>query len=140
MVLGKKWVLKQHFNGLPKLEDFELVEEELPALQENQFIFRSHYISVDPYQRPYTARMTPPFTMIGSSVATIEESKHPGYPEGSDIIIYAGWVERGVASPDVHGALGPPQIVPKLGNISKTHLLGACGMPGNTAYFGLLEI
>jgi prostaglandin reductase 1 len=45
-----------------------------------------------------------------------------------------------VASPDVHGALGPPQIVPKLDNISKTHLLGACGMPGNTAYFGLLEI
>ena len=102
MVLGKKWVLKQHFNGLPKLEDFEIVEEELPALQENQFVFQSHYISVDPYQRPYTARMTPPFTMIGSSIATIEESKHPGYPVGSDIIIYAGWVERGVASPDVH--------------------------------------
>ena len=82
------------------------------------------YISVDPYQRPYTARMTPPLTMIGSSVATIEESKHPGYPEGSDIIIYDGWVERDVANPEVHGALGPPQIVPKLGNISKTHLLG----------------
>ena len=82
--------------------------------------------------------------MIGSSLATIEESKHPGYPEGSDIIIYAGWVERDVANPDVHGALGHPQIAPKLGStkldISKTHLLGACGMPGNTAYFVLLEI
>ena len=62
--------------------------------------------------------------MIGSSLETIEESKHPGYPERSDIIIYAGWFERDVANPDVHGALGPPQIVPKLGNISKTHLLG----------------
>jgi len=140
MVLGKRWVLKHHFNGLPKKEDFELVEEELPALQPNQFVFQSHYISVDPYQRPYSARMTTPMTMMGSSVATIEESKHPKYPVGSVIIIYAGWVEKGVSSPDMAGPLGPPRIVPKLENISKSHLLGACGMPGNTAYFGLLEI
>jgi len=141
MVLGRKWVLKNHFDGLPKQSDFELVEEELPPLQENQFVFRSHFISVDPYQRPYTARLTPPFTMIGSSVAKIEESKNPKYPVGSDIIIYGGWVETGIASPEVPGALRkPPQIVPKLENISNSHLLGACGMPGNTAYFGLLEI
>jgi len=140
MVLGRRWVLKQHFNGLPKKEDFELVEEELPALQPNQFVFRSKFISVDPYQRPYTARMTPPLTMIGSSVATIEESRHPDYPVGADIIIYAGWVERGIASGDAQGALGPPQLAPKLDKISSSHLLGACGMPGNTAYFGFLEI
>merc|ERR1712106_964534 len=140
MVLGKRWVLKHHFDGLPKKEDFELVEEELPPLQPNQFVFQSHYISVGPYQRPYSARMTTPMTMMGSSVATIEESEHPDYPVGSDVIIYAGWVEKGVASPDMAGPLGPPQIVPKLENISKSHLLGACGMPGNTAYFGLLEI
>merc|ERR1712187_123364 len=78
--------------------------------------------------------------MIGSSVATIEESQHPDYPVGADIIIYAGWVERGVASADVKGALGPPQLAPKLDKISSSQLLGACGMPGNTAYFGFLEI
>merc|ERR1711936_1327006 len=49
--------------------------------------------------RPYTMRMTPPFTMIGSSVAEVEESKHPSYPKGSTIIIYAGWVERGYVNP-----------------------------------------
>merc|ERR1719427_1803418 len=48
--------------------------------------------------RPYTMRMTPPFTMIGSSVAEVEESKHPSYPKGSTIIILAGWVERGTVS------------------------------------------
>ena len=68
MVLGRRWLLKRHFDGLPTLEDFELVEEELPALQEDQFVFRSLFIrlaldpglinipppfcSVDPYQRP----------------------------------------------------------------------------------------
>merc|ERR1711936_1411437 len=140
MVVGRKWILKNNFDGFPKPSDFELVQEELPALQDQQFLFRSLYISVDPYQRPYTAMMTPPLTMMGSSVATIEESKHPGYPVGSEVIIYAGWVERGIATPDVPGLLGPPMIVPKLENISLSYLLGACGMPGNTAYFGFLEI
>ena len=40
MVLGRRWVLKQHFVGAPKHEDFELVEEELPALKENEIMFR----------------------------------------------------------------------------------------------------
>merc|ERR1719466_708787 len=96
--------------------------------------------------RPYTMRMTPPFTMIGSSVAEVEESKHPSYPKGSTIIILAGWVERGVVSPDTMGkdspgkTLGGVMPAPDLGPLSKSLLLGACGMPGNTAYFGLLEI
>merc|ERR1711936_684082 len=89
--------------------------------------------------RPYTMRMTPPFTMIGSSVAVVEGSKHPSYPKGSTIIIYAGWVERGIANPDEMGS-GRIRKAADMGSLSKSLLLGACGMPGNTAYFGLLEI
>ena len=55
-------------------------------------LFRSEFLSVDPYMRPYTARMQPPLTMIGSSVAVVEQSKHPDYPTGTTIVIYAGWV------------------------------------------------
>merc|ERR550519_3028982 len=96
--------------------------------------------------RPYTMRMTPPFTMIGSSVAEVEESKHPSYPKGSTIIILAGWVERGIVNPDKMGKdspgnkLGRVMKAADMGSLSKSLLLGACGMPGNTAYFGLLEI
>merc|ERR1711910_180807 len=96
--------------------------------------------------RPYTMRMTPPFTMIGSSVAVVEESKHPSYPKGSTIIILAGWVERGIVNPDKMGKdspgnkLGGVMKAADMGSLSKSLLLGACGMPGNTAYFGLLEI
>ena len=146
MVLGRKWVLKQHFKGNPKPEDFELVEEELAPLKENEIQFHSLFLSVDPYMRPYTMRMTPPFTMIGSSVAEVEESKHPSYPKGSTIIILAGWIERGIVNPDKMGknspgnTLGGIMEVADLGTLSKSLLLGACGMPGNTAYFGLLEI
>merc|ERR1712002_251680 len=96
--------------------------------------------------RPYTMRMTPPFTMIGSSVAEVEESKHPSYPKGSTIIILAGWVERGIVNPDKMGKdspgnnLGGVMVAADMGSLSKSLLLGASGMPGNTAYFGLLEI
>jgi len=146
MVLGRRWILKHHFHGSPKPEDFQLVEEELPALQDRQIQFRSIFLSVDPYMRPYTARMKPPFTMIGSSVAVVEESTHPSYTKGSTIVIMAGWVERGVVSPDSMGkdspggSLGGVMPAPDLGPISKSLLLGTCGMPGNTAYFGLLEL
>ena len=55
--------------------------------------------------RPYTARMTTPlpFTMIGSSLAVVEESRHPAHQQGSHIVILAGWVERGVVNPDTMG-------------------------------------
>ena len=139
MVKGRRWVLKQHFVGEPKPEDFELVEEELPALQENDIQFRSLFLSVDPYMRPYTMRMSPPFTMIGSSVAVVEETRNPKFTVGQTIIILAGWVERGVVNPEKMGkdspgnTLGGIMPAPDLGKLSKSLLLGSCGMPGNTA-------
>merc|ERR1719516_336878 len=96
--------------------------------------------------RPYTARMTPPFTMIGGAVGVVEESKNPEFPVGCTIIHTAGWVKRGVVNPDKmgkaspSGTLGGVKKAVDMGNLSKSQLLGACGMPGNTAYFGLTEI
>merc|ERR1719278_1711258 len=86
--------------------------------------------------RPYTSRMTPPFTMIGSSVAEVEESKHPNFPVGTTIVIPD---KMNKDSPG--GTLGGVMPAPDLpGGLSKSLLIGSCGMPGNTAYFGLLEI
>merc|ERR1719189_312055 len=96
--------------------------------------------------RPYTMRMSPPFTMIGSSVAVVEETRNPKFTVGQTIIILAGGVERGVVNPDKMGkdspgnTLGGVMPAPDLGPLSKSLLLGSCGMPGNTAYFGLLEL
>ena len=146
MVLGRRFVLKHHFVGHPKPEDFDLVEEELPALQDGDIQFRALFLSVDPYMRPYTSRMTPPFTMIGGAVGVVEQSKNPEFPVGCTIVHTAGWVERGVVNPDKmgkaspSGKLGGVKKAVDMGNLSKSLLLGACGMPGNTAYFGLTEI
>merc|ERR1719232_482222 len=68
--------------------------------------------------RPYTKRMNPPFTMIGSSVAEVEETRNPNFKKGQTIVILAGWVERGIVNPDAMGK----------------------NSPGNTAYFGFLEL
>ena len=146
MVLGRKFVLKHHFVGSPKREDFDLVEEELPQLQDNEIQFRALFLSVDPYMRPYTMRMTPPFTMIGGSVGVVEQSKNPNFPVGCTIVHTAGWVERGVVNPDAmgkaspSGKLGGVKKAADMGSLSKSLLLGVCGMPGNTAYFGLVEV
>ena len=56
MVLGKKFVLKNHFDGLPKAEDFELVEENLPELKDGEIFITALYLTVDPYMRAYVRR------------------------------------------------------------------------------------
>ena len=123
MVLGRKWVLKHHFTGNPKPEDFDLVEEKLPPLEENEIQFRSLFLSVDPYMRSYTKRMTPPFTMIGSSVAEVEESRHPTYPKGSTIIIIGGWVERGIVNPDKMGKNSPGNTLGRIMEVADLGIL-----------------
>merc|ERR1719402_1420022 len=92
--------------------------------------------------RPYTSRMKPPFTMIGSSVAEVEESKHPNFPVGATIVIMAGWVERGIVDPDKMnkdspgGTLGGVMPAPDLPNgLSKSLLIGSCGRPGRRLWF-----
>jgi len=137
MVLGRRFVLKHHFEGSPKPEDFDLVEEELPPLKENEIQFRALFLSVDPYMRPYTKSMTLPITMIGGAVGVVEQSKNKDFPVGCTIVHMCGWVERGVVNPSGKGRV---QKATDMGNLSKSLLLGVCGMPGNTAYFGLKEI
>jgi len=143
MVKGQKWVLKHHFSGPPKESDFELVEEELPELKEDEILYRSLFISVDPYQRPFTDSMEVPMTMIGSSVGVVEKSNNPDYPEGSEILVYGGWVERAVINPKLQLPgidMGAPWVIPDLKGLSSRLTLGALGMTGVTAYLGLLNI
>ena len=64
---------------------------------------------------------------------------------GSTIVIGGGWVERGIVNPDKMAGIFPGDFggvmpSPDIGSMSKSLLLGACGMTGNTAYFGFLEL
>merc|ERR1739844_212829 len=97
-------------------------------------------MSVDPYMRPYVSRLTTPFTMIGTGVYKIRESRDAEFPQGGTVVANIGWVKTAIVnSKEQKGGLRlmPDQM---LVGISPSKLLGALGMPGNTAYFGFLEL
>jgi NADPH:quinone reductase len=126
--------------GFPKDSDFKLVESPMPDPEEGQILVRSIYLSVDPYMR---GRMNdvksyaPPVqiggVMGGGAVARVIESNNPQFKEGDIVEGTFGWQDYAVSN-----GQGVRKIDPGLAPISTA--LGVLGMPGLTAYFGLLAI
>lgn len=140
---SKKYVLVKHFEGLPKPSDFEIVEETLPALKNGEILTEAIYISVDPYIRAYSVRLSPGDTIIASQVAKVLESKHPDYKPDDIIVGSFGWRTRVITAVDVQSKepiSTKPYKLPDLGGLPLSLGLGVLGMPGCTAYFGFLEI
>jgi NADPH:quinone reductase len=126
--------------GEPKESDFKLVETEVPVPGPDQFLVQVIYLSVDPYMR---GRMSdrpsyaPPVqigeVMGGSGVGRIIKSNNRRFRANEIVSGYFGWQEYAVSSGD-----GIQKANPEVAPISTW--LGVLGMPGMTAYFGLLEI
>ncbi|XP_060093146.1 prostaglandin reductase 1 [Heteronotia binoei] len=137
MVQTSFWVLKKHFEGFPKLSDFEFKGAELPALKNGDVLLESVFFSVDPYMRPYSKTMMKEGDiMIGSQVAKVLESKDPKFPVGTYVVASAGWVTHFVSS----GRDLQPMTHDWPNELPRSLALGAVGMPGLTAYFGLFEV
>jgi prostaglandin reductase 1 len=68
-VRAKKFIYASAFKGEPKATDIQLVEEDLPALQDGEFLIEAISLSVDPYMRPYMTRFPLGSQMIGGQVA-----------------------------------------------------------------------
>jgi prostaglandin reductase 1 len=68
-VRAKKFVYASAFKGEPKLSDIQLVEEDLPALKDSEFLIEALSLSVDPYMRPYMTQFPVGSLMIGGQVA-----------------------------------------------------------------------
>ncbi|XP_013929693.1 PREDICTED: prostaglandin reductase 1 isoform X2 [Thamnophis sirtalis] len=137
MVKAKDWTLKKHFEGFPKQSDFELIEINLRDLKDGEMLLESLYLSVDPYMRAYSKRgMKEGDTMIGSQVARILESRNPSFPVGIFVVANAGWTTHFISDGKNLSPLPPnwPE------NLPRSLALGTIGMPGLTAYFGLLEL
>jgi NADPH-dependent curcumin reductase CurA len=127
-------------SGFPKASDFKMVETPVPEPGPGQFLLRTIYLSVDPYMR---GRMTdrpsyaPPVqigeVMVGGAVGKVARSRHPDFPEGAIVEGPFGWQEYAV-SDGSRARLVDPAVAP----ISTA--LGVLGMPGLTAYFGLLDV
>jgi len=140
MVKTKKFIYAKAFEGEPKETDFKLVEEELPALKDGEVLSEAIFHSVDPYMRPYMARYPVGVTMIGGQIAKVIESKNKSYPVGAHIFGQFGWQTRTIFNPSEQKDPIESYVLPSFGKHPLSLGLGVLGMPGNTAFFGFLEI
>jgi len=126
--------------GAPKDGDFALVEEALPTPGPGELLLRTIYLSLDPYMR---GRMTAvksysPFveigeTMVGGAVSEVVSSNVQGYVPGDLVFGYTGWQSHAIVD-----GKGLRKLDARAAPISTA--LGILGMPGHTAYVGLLDI
>ncbi|KAJ8927849.1 hypothetical protein NQ314_019651 [Rhamnusium bicolor] len=140
-ISSKVFVFDKQFDGFPKETDLKLVEEELPNIKDGEFLSEAVYLSVDPYMRAYAPRLKTGGTFLGSQVARIIESKNSNYPEGKYVVGEFGWRTHTVSTGEslANGFPGA-WLIPDIGDLPLSLALGVLGMPGNTAYFGLLEL
>ncbi|KAI8436133.1 hypothetical protein MSG28_004233 [Choristoneura fumiferana] len=142
MVKAKKYVVKKFFEGVPKREDYEIMEYELPALQNGEILVKAEWLSVDPYLRAYNSSLKPPYDQFGFQVAEVLQTKDPAYPIGTKVVTHKGWCDYSVVSTDNTGKHPMDSVykLPNLKGLSPSLGAGAVGMPGATAYLGFLEV
>ncbi|MBZ6381223.1 NADP-dependent oxidoreductase [Sphingomonas sanguinis] len=136
----KAWTLAARPKGTPVDSDFALVERDLPALNEGEVRVANRWLSVDPYMRGRmndTKSYVPPFQlgepMQGGAIGEVVESRADGIAVGTLVSHMAGWRDEAVL-PAAH-----VQPLPDLG-VDPQAFLGQFGMPGMTAYYGLLQV
>lgn len=126
--------------GFPKVSDFQLVYSPVPSPVAGDVLVRSVYLSLDPYMRgrmnnaeSYARPVAIGEVMTGGAVGFVVESRDPAFRSGDAVEGMLGWQEYAVAQ-----ARDLRKVDPVLAPISTA--LGVLGMPGLTAYFGMLEI
>ena len=132
--------LKQRPQGLVSADDFELATTAMPQPGKGQALVRNVYFSVDPYMRgrmnagkSYVDNFEVGGPITGGSVGQVIESHVPGLAEGDFVSGFGGWCEYFVADGSTLSVVDP-DLAPL------STYLGVMGMPGATAYFGLLDI
>ena len=132
--------LKNRPEGVPRETDFELAEVELSEIGEGEVLVQNIYMSVDPYMRGrmYDRKSyAPPFQLgkplDGGSVGRVIESKKGPFQVGDYVLGMQGWREHFVSN-----GQGLVKVDPGMAPIQS--YLGTLGMPGLTAYVGLLDI
>lgn len=139
-MLNRQITLAARPVGFPKESDFKLVETPIPSLDEGKVLVKILYLSVDPYMRgrmndakSYAKPVALGEVMVGGTVGEIIESKHPRFEVGEFVEGRLGWQEYAISD-----GTDLRRIDPNLAPLSTA--LGVLGMPGLTAYFGLLAI
>lgn len=137
-----EWALARRPVGLPKLDDFQKKTVVAPEPAAGQIQVQNTWMSVDPYMR---GRMmdresyVPPFaigeTMTGGAVGRVTASNHPDYRAGDLVQSMNGWRTAWTGAPESAMAIKLPEV-----GVPESAFLGVVGMPGLTAYAGILRI
>jgi NADPH-dependent curcumin reductase CurA len=138
--MTREVVLTARPQGEPQESDFEVRDAPDAAPGDGEVLVRNVFVSVDPYMR---GRMTGVRTYVGpyeiggpidgGAVGRVVESRHDGFAEGDWVLSQLGWREQGVAPGDHLRKLDPSLAPPSTA-------LGVLGMPGLTAWVGLVDI
>jgi len=133
-------VLASRPQGVVSTDNFRLETVPVPDISDGQVLVRNHYLSLDPYMRmrmedvkSYAAPQALDEVMIGGTAGEVIASKNPKFSVGDKVVGMLGWSEVAVSD----GSM--------LKTVDTTHIplsayLGAVGMPGVTAWHGLVRI
>ncbi len=140
LTLNQRIVLASRPVGAPTPENFRLEREALPDLAEGQVLLKTLYLSLDPYMRgrmsdapSYAAPVEIGEVMTGGAVSRVERSLNPKFQEGDLVVGATGWQSHSIS--DGRALIPLPSGLP-----SPSMALGVLGMPGMTAYMGLMDI
>lgn len=139
MTNNTRILLRRQSDGIPNADDFEVTSAQIEQAGNGQLLCETIYLSLDPYLRGkisgrhMSGSVMPGELMAGEAISRVVESKHDGFSAGDIVAAHSGW-----QSDPVIDAAGARHIDPVVGPLST--FLGILGMPGLTAYAGLLRL
>ena len=143
MTINKQVHLVSRPQGEASADNFRVVDAQVPALGDGQVLVRHHFLSLDPYMRgrmndskSYAAPQPLNATMIGGTVGEVVESRHPGFKAGDKVVGMGGWQQYAAVDANQPGMLRKVDAT----HIPLSAYLGPVGMPGVTAWYGLMKI
>lgn len=138
--INRQWLLASRPHGKPSLDDFRFNEATVPSVGEGQVLLRNRYLSLDPYMRgrmsdaeSYADPVAIGDVMVGGTVAEVVVSRHADFSAGDLVVAFGGWQDYALSNGE--GLLKLPKEM-----AHPSYALGVLGMPGFTAYMGLLDI
>ncbi len=143
MPQNQQILLDNRPEGEASAANFKLVTTETPPLQDGQVLVQHHFLSLDPYMRgrmnagkSYAQPQPLGAVMQGGIVGEVVESKNPRFQPGDKVVGMGGWQQYSVVDANQPGALRKVDTT----HVPLSHYLGAVGMPGVTAWYGLVKI
>jgi NADPH-dependent curcumin reductase CurA len=140
MAVNRQWLLDNRPTGGVTRENFRLVEKPLVTPADGEVLVRNEWLSLDPYMRgrmsdakSYVKPVQIGEVMTGQTVGEVVDSRHAGFHKGDKVLTQLGWQAYGIAR-------GQDLRLVDASQVPASYYLGILGMPGLTAWFGLLEL